>query len=169
MVWALGCPIARSPNGRCSVWNSSYECVQRCHSCRCHFMCQATTILLPEYAMHIANIVCTWVHRGFTGDVVSHPLPFHRSLRFRGDVQSRGYAHWYIDGSVINSGQFADIVRQKGCQPYHVILGARHSKGLTCASCCSGKDHFSSLTNGRVKGEWVDLHWFTPVPSHFSL
>ena len=119
------------------IWNSSCEGVQL----DAIFlpvqkkMCQATTILLPEYAMHIANIVCTWLHQG---DQWSRPW-----ANLCGYVQPRGYAHWYIDGSVIHSGQFADIVRQKRCQPYHVILGG--SKGLTCYSYSSGKDHFSSL------------------------
>ena len=125
------------------IWNSSCEGVQL----DAIFlpvqkkMCQATTILLPEYAMHIANIVCTWLHGIHTSRL--HGRGRESANLFRGYVQPRGYAHWYIDGSVIHSGQFADIVRQKRCQPYHVILGG--SKGLTCYSYSSGKDHFSSL------------------------
>lgn len=135
-----------------------------------YFMCQATTILLPEYAMHIANIVCTWLHTSRL-----HGRGRESANLFRGYVQPRGYAHWYIDGSVIHSGQFADIVRQKRCQPYHVILDAG-SKGLTCYNVTLipvAKTTFlhSYVTNDRVEGEmgWftmIYIHLFHPVKSY---
>lgn len=125
---------------------------------------QATTILLPEYAMHIANIVCTCKqHKASTGSTESIRLgglnvlklvnlrsypptttynTFLRSWRMTLDVVGwdllddwktltwktsepmlpRDHTHRYIDGSISSPGQLADIVRQKGRQPHHVIL-----------------------------------------------